>query len=148
ITYVSALNEELLHYVSDDVPSGSYKYYSLTYDGNIKIRLTSITGDADLYASQIISKPTYEPDHYCLQSATCGEDTIFIPKGFKRPVSIGVYGHPSHEISKYTLLVSEVIGEDDTSSYDETSGNTYKTRDRIRDILFFANLDLLFELLF
>ncbi|XP_018359378.1 PREDICTED: DNA repair endonuclease XPF [Trachymyrmex cornetzi] len=131
ITYVSALNEELLHYVSDDVPSGSYKYYSLTYDGNIKIRLTSITGDADLYASQIISKPTYEPDHYCLQSATCGEDTIFIPKSFKRPVSIGVYGHPSHEISKYTLLVSEVIVEDDTSSYDETSGNTYKTRDRI-----------------
>ncbi|KYN22936.1 DNA repair endonuclease XPF, partial [Trachymyrmex cornetzi] len=86
-----------------------------------------ITGDADLYASQIISKPTYEPDHYCLQSATCGEDTIFIPKSFKRPVSIGVYGHPSHEISKYTLLVSEVIVEDDTSSYDETSGNTYKT---------------------
>ncbi|KYN39320.1 DNA repair endonuclease XPF, partial [Trachymyrmex septentrionalis] len=127
IAYVSALNEELLHYVSDDVPSGSYKYYSLTYDGNIKIRLTSITGDADLYASQIISKPTYEPDHYCLQSATCGEDTIFIPKSFKRPVSIGVYGHPSHEISKYTLLVSEVIVEDDTSSYDETSGNTYRT---------------------
>ncbi|KYM86435.1 DNA repair endonuclease XPF, partial [Atta colombica] len=86
-----------------------------------------ITGDADLYASQIISKPTYEPDYYCLQSATCGEDTIFIPKSFKRPVSIGVYGHPSHEISKYTLLVSEVIVEDDTSSYDETSGNTYKT---------------------
>ncbi|KYM98817.1 DNA repair endonuclease XPF, partial [Cyphomyrmex costatus] len=89
-----------------------------------------IIGDADLYASQIISKPTYEPDHYCLQSVTCGEDTIFIPKSFKRPVSIGVYGHPSHEISKYTLLVSEVIVEDDTSSYDETSKNTYKTCDR------------------
>ncbi|EFN90057.1 Uncharacterized protein C6orf120-like protein, partial [Harpegnathos saltator] len=95
----------LLHYVSDDVPGGSYKYYSLTYDGYIKIRLTSLTGDADLYASQITNKPTYEPDHYCLQSTTCGEDIIFIPKSFKRPVSIGVYGHPSHEISKYTLLV-------------------------------------------
>ncbi|XP_011692832.1 PREDICTED: UPF0669 protein C6orf120 homolog [Wasmannia auropunctata] len=149
ITYVSALDEELLHYVSDDVPGGSYKYYSLTYDGNIKIRLTSITGDADLYASQITSKPTYEPDHYCLQSATCGEDIIFIPKSFKRPVSIGVYGHPSHEISKYTLLVSEVIVDDnDTSSYGETSRSTYRTRDRLRDILLFANLDLLFELLF
>lgn len=148
ITYVLALNEQLLHYVSDDVPGGSYKYYSLTYDGNIKIRLTSITGDADLYASQITSKPTYEPDHYCLQSATCGEDIIFIPKSFKRPVSIGVYGHPSHEISKYTLLVSEVMIEDDISSYNESSGTSYKTRDRIRDILLFANLDLLFELLF
>lgn len=37
-----ALNEELLDYVSDDVPGGSYKYYSLTYDGYIKIRLTSL----------------------------------------------------------------------------------------------------------
>lgn len=50
---------------------------------------------------------------------------------FKRPVSIGVYGHPSHEISKYTLLVSEVMIEDDTSSYDESSGKTYRTRDRV-----------------
>jgi len=39
-------------------------------------------GDADLYASQTTTKPTYEPDHYCLQSTTCGEDTIFIPKRY------------------------------------------------------------------
>lgn len=45
------------------------------------------TGDADLYASQVISKPTYEPDHYCLQSATCGEDIIFIPKRYSKFVS-------------------------------------------------------------
>lgn len=36
-------------------------------------------GDTDLYASQIITKPTYEPDQYCLQSATCGDDVIVIP---------------------------------------------------------------------
>lgn len=47
---------------------------------------------------------------------------------FKRPVSIGVYGHPSHEISKYTLLVFEVMIEEDTS-YDQTSKSTYKDRD-------------------
>ncbi|XP_029178024.1 LOW QUALITY PROTEIN: DNA repair endonuclease XPF [Nylanderia fulva] len=121
ITCVLALEEELLHYVSDDVPGGSYKYYSLTYDGYIKIRLSSLTGDADLYASQTTTKPTYEPDHYCLQSTTCGEDIIFIPKSFKRPVSIGVYGHPSHEVSKYTLLVSELMIEDDTIPYDQIS---------------------------
>ncbi|XP_019886917.2 DNA repair endonuclease XPF [Ooceraea biroi] len=121
LTCALALEEELLHYVSDDVPGGSYKYYSLTYDGYIKIRLTSITGDADLYASQTTTKPTYEPDHYCLQSTTCGEDIIFIPKSFKRPVSIGVYGHPSHEISKYTLSVFEVTVEDDNFPYHQTS---------------------------
>jgi len=43
-------------------------------------------------------------------------------------VSIGVYGHPSHEISKYTLLVSEVMVEDDTFSYDQVSKSTYKDR--------------------
>lgn len=63
---------------------------------------------------------------------------------FKRPVSIGVYGHPSHEISKYTLLVSEVIVEDDTSSYDETSGNTYKTRDRVSHELLYNSIFLTF----
>lgn len=154
ITCVLALEEELLHYVSDDVPGGSYKYYSLTYDGYIKIRLTSITGDADLYASQTTTKPTYEPDHYCLQSTTCGEDIIFIPKSFKRPVSIGVYGHPSHEISKYTLLVSELMIEDDTIPYDQVSRSGYKDRDNKRvHISFFANLiwyfmDFLLQLLF
>lgn len=40
------------------------------------------TGDADLYASQTTTKPTYEPDHYCLQSTTCGEDIIYIPKRY------------------------------------------------------------------
>lgn len=47
---------------------------------------------------------------------------------FKRPVSIGVYGHPSHEISKYTLLVFDVMVEDDIP-YDQASRNTYKDQD-------------------
>ncbi|EZA56135.1 hypothetical protein X777_03467, partial [Ooceraea biroi] len=101
-----------------------------------------ITGDADLYASQTTTKPTYEPDHYCLQSTTCGEDIIFIPKSFKRPVSIGVYGHPSHEISKYTLSVFEVTVEDDNFPYHQTSRSEISDKDREAkkaDISFFAN---------
>lgn len=43
-------------------------------------------------------------------------------------MSIGVYGHPSHEISKYTLLVFEVMVEDDIP-YDQASTSTYKDRD-------------------
>lgn len=46
-------------------------------------------------------------------------------------MSIGVYGHPSHEISKYTLLVSELIIEDDTIPYDQTSRSSYKDRDKV-----------------
>lgn len=38
------------------------------------------SGDADIYVSQTTTKPTYEPDNYCLQSTTCGEDIIYIPE--------------------------------------------------------------------
>lgn len=126
---ILSLNEDLLHYVSDDVLGGSYKYYSLMYEGIIKIQLISQTGDADLYASHTITKPTYEPDHYNLQSTTCGEDIIVIPDSFKRPVSIGVYGHPSHDLSKYTLLVYEVITTDEDTTYDQKTENIYKDSD-------------------
>jgi hypothetical protein len=34
---------------------------------------------------------------------------ILIYFSFKRPVSIGIYGHPSHELSHYTLLIFQVI---------------------------------------
>ncbi|KAK0178143.1 hypothetical protein PV328_002120 [Microctonus aethiopoides] len=120
ISCILAANEQLLHYVSDETSGGSYKYYSLMYEGVIKIILLSQKGDADLYLSQTISKPTYEPDQYCLQSTTCGEDIIFIPESFKRPVSIGVYGHPSHETSHYNLLVYHVALSDD-ENFDEQS---------------------------
>ncbi|XP_053594042.1 UPF0669 protein C6orf120 homolog [Microplitis demolitor] len=123
-----AANEQLLHYVNDEVAGGSYKYYSLMYDGIIKILLVSQKGDTDLYVSQLINKPTYESDQYCLQSTTCGDDIIFIPQSFKRPVSIGVYGHPSHEISQYNLFVyhvalgaDEIVDEQSTINSLETS---------------------------
>lgn len=82
-----------------------------------------------MYASHTTAKPTYEPDHYSLQSTTCGEDIIVVPDNFKRPVSIGVYGHPSHELSKYTLLVYEVISMDDQTTYDQKVENIYKDSD-------------------
>ncbi|XP_034943180.1 UPF0669 protein C6orf120 homolog [Chelonus insularis] len=115
-----AANEQLLHYVNDKVSSGSFKYYSLMYDGVIKIILLSKKGDADLYISQLTSKPTYEPDQYCIQSTTCGDDIILIPQNFKRPVSIGVYGHPSHETSQYYLIVYHISLSAD-EDFDEQS---------------------------
>ncbi|KAF4523777.1 hypothetical protein B566_EDAN009009 [Ephemera danica] len=40
---------------------------------------------------------------------------FYIPKGFKRPVGIGVYGHPSHESSSYLLeVVLRAEREEDT----------------------------------
>lgn len=149
ISYVLAHKDKFSHYIIDEVPAGSYKYYSLTYDGFIRITLISETGDADLYASQTTTKPTYEPDQYCLQSATCGEDTILIPDSFKRPVSIGVYGHPSHEVSKYILLVYETT-DTENISYEKTPEvniNEEKQSSVSTSITWYL-LDLLFQILF
>lgn len=103
---------EVLHTVTGDVSRGQFTYYILMFEGPITLNLHSRSGDADLYISQHVSKPTYEPDSYCLQSVTCGVDTIRIPSSFKRPIGIGVYGHPSHDVSTY-LLEATYSDEDD-----------------------------------
>lgn len=97
--------ELLLHSVVGEVGRENYTYYSLMYDGPIALYLHSVSGDADLYVSQLVSRPTFEPDNNCLQSTTCGLDVVHIPSSFSRPIGIGVYGHFSHESSKYLLEV-------------------------------------------
>lgn len=97
--------EQLLHSVAGEVGRGNYTYYSLMYEGPITLYLHSELGDADLYVSQTVTKPTFEPEFYCLQSSTCGLDVVHIPRNFQRPVGIGVYGHISHEVSIYLLEV-------------------------------------------
>lgn len=149
ISYVLSHEDKLLHYIIDEVPGGSYKYYSLAYEGFIKIILKSDIGDADLYASQIITKPTYEPDQYCLHSATCGEDIILIPDSFKRPVSIGIYGHPSHKNSKYILLVYQTIDTENISyNKDSDIHNNKEQESSFSAYITWYLLDLLFHILF
>ena len=103
---------QLLHSVSGEVPRGQFTYYILMFDGPITLNLYSRSGDADLYISQHISRPTYELDSHCLQSVTCGVDTVHIPASFKRPIGIGVYGHTSHDVSSYLLEATYSDKED------------------------------------
>ncbi|CAK9825368.1 UPF0669 protein v1g209471 [Anthophora retusa] len=149
ISYVLAYEDKLLHYTADEVTAGSYKYYSLMYDGFVKIILVSEIGDADLYASQKTTKPTYEPHQHCLQSATCGEDIILIPDSFKRPVTIGVYGHPSYENSKYILLVYETT-DTESVSYNRNLKihNNEEGKAAVLTSITWHLLDLFFNILF
>ncbi|KAK9309705.1 hypothetical protein QLX08_000704 [Tetragonisca angustula] len=148
ISCVLAFKDKLLHYITDEVAGGSYKYYSLAYDGFIKIVLISEVGDTDLYASQTTTKPTYEPDQYCLQSATCGEDIILIPDSFKRPVSIGVYGHPSHENNKYILLVYQTTDTENISYKRNSDIHNEEQKPSISTSITWYLLDFLFHVLF
>lgn len=112
--------EHLLHSVVGEVGRGNYTYFSLRHDGPITLYLHSELGDADLYVSQKVATPTFEPETYCLQSSTCGLDVIHVPRSFLRPIGIGVYGHISHEVSVYLLEVFSVE-EYETDKFDPYS---------------------------
>ena len=85
------------------VGGGNYTHYKLTKEGDVRLVLNTIEGDADLYISDNTLYPDYE--NYELQAVSCGEDTVFISDDFERPIGIAVYGHPSHDQSYFQLDV-------------------------------------------
>lgn len=70
--FLSALNGK--------VQKENFTYYGMKFEGNILLELTSLIGDSDLYVSQKTLKPTYSPHKNCLQSVTCGVDSVIVPK--------------------------------------------------------------------
>ncbi|XP_006882851.1 PREDICTED: UPF0669 protein C6orf120 homolog [Elephantulus edwardii] len=94
---------QLLHEVQGQVGAGNYSYLRLSQAGRVVLRMHSLRGDADLYVSDSTLQPSF--DDYALQSATCGPDAVAVPAHFRRPVGIGVYGHPSHRESEFVMRV-------------------------------------------
>ncbi|XP_012637989.1 UPF0669 protein C6orf120 homolog [Microcebus murinus] len=93
----------LLHVVQGQIGAGNYSYLRLNHEGKIILKMQSLKGDADLYVSDSTLHPSF--DDYELQSVTCGQDIVFIPAHFQRPVGIGIYGHPSHHESEFEMKV-------------------------------------------
>ncbi|NXY86681.1 CF120 protein, partial [Alcedo cyanopectus] len=93
----------LLHVVQGQIGAGNYSYLRLNHEGKIVLQMQSLKGDADLYVSDATLHPSF--DEYELQSATCGQDVVHVPACFRRPVGIGVYGHPSHLHSEFEMRV-------------------------------------------
>lgn len=93
----------LLHVVQGQIGAGNYSYLRLNHEGKIVLRMQSLRGDADLYVSDSTLHPSF--DDYALQSVTCGPDEVSIPAHFRRPVGIGIYGHPSHHESEFEMKV-------------------------------------------
>ncbi|KAK9872857.1 hypothetical protein WA026_019646 [Henosepilachna vigintioctopunctata] len=84
-----------------EVSKEKFVYLSIQAKGTFKLTLTSIEGDADMYIAQFPNVPSYEPEHYDLHSASCGEDIIKVPNSFERPFVVGIYGHSTYEVSKF-----------------------------------------------
>ncbi|KAK6626779.1 hypothetical protein RUM44_009256 [Polyplax serrata] len=132
ISQLTDARYEFLWAVTGDVKKENFTYYYVMYDGTLQLELTSTAGDCDLYVSQNTVKPTYEPENNCLQSTTCGTDVVIVPKSFNRPFGIGVFGHPSHEVSQYILTISRVDDSLDIyhfDGYSELQGTHQITKD-------------------
>ena len=90
--------------VSGDVEAGNFTYYTLRQTGHIKMVLTSLVGDADIYVSDATNdRPTFMFEEHMLSSATCGLDVVDIPASFARPVHIGLYGHPNYPHTAFNM---------------------------------------------
>ena len=99
-----------LQNVPGKVGAGNYTYFQLNFQGALLLELETSEGDADLYVSEKLQRPTFELDEHSLSSWTCGRDAVFIPKTMARPIYIGVYGHPRYEQSVY-MMSAEVLPE-------------------------------------
>ena len=98
-----AFSERVVHSIVAEVGAGNLTYYTMKQEGTVTLILHSIIGDADIYVSETNTQPDYTD--YDLQSATCGQDLVTIPKEFNRPVGIGIFGHVYYPLSKYQLTV-------------------------------------------
>ena len=104
--------EHLLQTLHATVGGDNYTHYRLSTQGRLHIVVESVVGDADLYISDTTLSPTF--DDYAIQSNTCGREEVEIPSGMKRPVGIGIFGHPNYVHTEYQLSIYFVTQYDDT----------------------------------
>ena len=96
-------SEFLAYKFTGSVGAGNFSYFKLHRDGLVKLVLDTTSGDADIYVSSTTLSPDYT--NYELCSVTCGPDEVIIPPDMIRPIGVGIYGHPSHEVSEFDLTV-------------------------------------------
>ena len=116
--------------VEGEVGEGNYTYYTLKQTGDVRLELISREGDADLYVGgEDEERPTFMFESHYMSSTTCGLDVLALPHFLKRPVHIGVYGHPRHPVSKYLLQVVIVENQE----FDPFAAEEESSRERAEE---------------
>merc|ERR1719266_2534722 len=78
----------VIHSSEGVVGSGNYTYYKLNQPGTLRLILTPLSGDPDIYISEGgNTNPSFMPDDYSMSSASCGVERIDIKSSFKRPIN-------------------------------------------------------------
>ncbi|WKX95633.1 hypothetical protein Q1695_012247 [Nippostrongylus brasiliensis] len=94
----------IFYAVEGQVASANFTRYELKFPEPLRIVVQSLEGDADIYFSYTNKKVSFELDKHDASSTTCGLDYIDV-KSSPRPSYLGVYGHPSKNMSSYRLLI-------------------------------------------
>ncbi|PIK45866.1 hypothetical protein BSL78_17265 [Apostichopus japonicus] len=111
----------LLQTLKGEVGAGNFTYFKLTKEGPIQLVVKTLEGDADIYVSDSTSKPTFK--NYDIQSTTYGDEVIDIPSSSKRPVAVGIYGHPFSDLTLFQMDIYWLFTEDsDKEMYSHYSG--------------------------
>jgi hypothetical protein len=76
--------------------------------------------------SDSLQQPTFDFDQHYSSSASCGVDEIELDSRTKRPIYIGVYGHPRYEISEF--LIEAYSGPEEYNPFDVDEGSEDGTR--------------------
>jgi len=104
IDIVAVHGSEFLAYkFTGSIGAGNFSYFKLHREGLVKLLLDTTAGDADIYVSSATLSPDYT--NYELCSTTCGSDEVIIPSDMIRPIGVGIFGHPSYEVSEFDLTV-------------------------------------------
>lgn len=143
-------SQQVLQTFTGEVGAGNYSYFTLKREGEITLILDSLEGDTDIYVSAHVPKPDFE--NYDLQSTTCGQDIVTIPKRFQRPIGIAVYGHVYAPLSRYTMTVIIDYIDSNTDSHSRntwlpTDENGEQKQESVVWMLFVGIVKIIFEIL-
>lgn len=149
IYHINQKDLYLLQTFEGEVGAENFTYYTVSSEGNILIRLHSLSGDADLYVSCDSKRPNWQ--EYSMKSTTCGVDSVIIDYNIVRPVEVGVYGHVEYQKSEFLLeefVDTSYVSENGDFSSDSNFEleNETKMYELLFELLKFV-LNILFEIL-
>lgn len=103
---------EIREYAQAEITAGESHYYSYPSkpSDTIILALLSDEGDADMFVSTSVRKPSCEDYNY--SSSSCGLDLVVVPPGEHSKIFIGVYGHVRYQNTTYRLYILAPSGED------------------------------------
>lgn len=119
--FIQSINGHNVFVDGSVVAAGNFNSYFFESDHRVKIVLTTLKGDCDIYVVKGRNAPNFDVDGHHLQSTTCGLDIVDVPDNFGSEMTIGIYGHPSHEVSVCHLEVITYDENEDISAYENGS---------------------------